>query len=241
MQQDEFQLIIAGRMAEGERKRPHDFNQSDQSEQNQYKRSRRQPPEQTRDQRQNYPSLSPDQRDKLEEFFNHIIANASVDYSTCNTEIQDIRSAVHEMLQRIRSRVNRRGIFDIVEVVPAGSMAENTSLWKFDRQMCFENQFEFDWRRNCENYLEFDFLARLSNSVHQCENLKAQGNCQGCIGIIKPPVELKRLRQCYNREEEFNAESLKNGEKINSLFLIQINYCLTSLSNAFPSIARISI
>ena len=92
------------------------------------------------------------QREKLEEFFHHITSNASVDYS--NQEIKDIQNAVPIMLERIRMRVNRRGIFDIDRIVPSGSMAEQTSLWKYEDR---------------NHHLEFDFLSVLKNTIKQCE------------------------------------------------------------------------
>ena len=63
--------------------------------------------------------------------------------------MKDIPTAMKTMLERIRNRVNSRGIFNIAGVVPAGSMCEQTSLWKF----------------NYGGYIEFDFLAQL---IQQC-------------------------------------------------------------------------
>ena len=89
------------------------------------------------DERLNYPSLRADQQEKLEEFYRYITANASVDFT--QQEINDIQYATHTMLERLKSRVNERGIFTL----SSGSMNEKTSLWKY---------YEAD------PYLEFDYL-----------------------------------------------------------------------------------
>ena len=165
-----------------------------------------------------YPSLEPEQRLKLEEYFQRIISNATIDFT--KDEMKDIQAAMKTMLERIRTRVNRRGIFNIASVVPAGSMCEQTSLWKFN------------WYAKGAHFIEFDFLAQLNNLTHQCTKQTAEIECKGCIKIVKPPVDLERVRQCYSdRQNEFNAESLEDKEVISNLFLNEINYCLTTACN----------
>ena len=66
------------------------------------------------------------QREKLEEFFQHITSKAPVDFTNC--QIKDVQNAVYTMLERIRTRVNSRGIFNINRIVPSGSAAEQTSI-----------------------------------------------------------------------------------------------------------------
>ena len=86
------------------------------------------------------------------------------------------------MLERIRTRVNSRGFFNIDRIVPIGSAAEQTSLWK--------------WKLSDGNhYLELDFLAVLKNTIKQYEKQIQLQDCQGCSTIVKPPVELERVRQ----------------------------------------------
>ena len=148
--------------------------------------------EPTRDQRINYQPLKFEQREKLEEFFHHITSKAPVDYT--NQEIKDIHNAVLIMLERIRTRVNRRGIFNSDIIVPSGSAVEKTSIWKFIYGI---------------RYLEFDFLAFLNNSIKQCEKQTSRQLCQGFITIVNPPVGLWPLRQYYNRKGAFSAETLK--------------------------------
>ena len=116
--------------------------------------------------------LESEQRDKLEEFFHHITSNAPVDYS--NEKIKDIQNAVSIMLKRIRTRVNKRGIF-----CAQWKCCRTNSLWKSIAG---------------DHYLEFDCLAVLKNTIKQCEEQSSRQHCQGCIAIVKPSVE-------YNRDE----------------------------------------
>ena len=68
-----------------------------------------------------------EQREKLEEFFHHITSIAQVDNT--NQEIKDIQNAVSIMLERIRTRVNSRGIFNIDrKVLPNKLHSGNGSL-----------------------------------------------------------------------------------------------------------------
>ena len=196
------------------RKREHQYEYQP-SEQNQNKRLKL---ETTQVRRLSYPTLEPEQRLKLEEHFQHIISNAAIDFT--KDEMKDIQAAMKTMLKRIRTRVNRRGIFNIASVVPAGSMCEQTSLWKFN------------WSEEGAYFIEFDFLAQLKKMTHQCTKQTAKIECKGCIKIVKPPVDLQRVRQCYSdREDEFNEKSLKKRTGISDLFLNEINYCLTSACN----------
>ena len=195
--------------------------------------------ETTQVRRLSYPTLEPEQRLKLEEHFQHIISNAAIDFT--KIEMKDIQAAMKTMLERIRTRVNRRGIFNISGVMPAGSMREQTSLWKFHYTL--EGAYiEFDFLPQLNNLthqctkqtaeIECTVLAQLNNLIHQCTKQTAKNECKGCIKIVKPPVNLERVRQCYSdREDEFNANSLEKRKVISDLFLNEINYCLTTACN----------
>ena len=74
--------------------------------------------------------LTSEKRLKLEGFFQHIILNAPVDFT--NQEIKDIQAAVATMLKRIKTRVNSRGILKIASILSGGSMAEKTSIMKYE-------------------------------------------------------------------------------------------------------------
>ena len=229
-------MISAEMAEEDDEQDQRNKNQPLKSEQNQYKQLKYQPTEQpqdqrfeyhptkqTPDQRLKYPSPTFEQRMKLKQFFQHVIANTSVDFT--NPEIQDIQTAMDTMLDRIKTRVYSRDIFKIARIVRDGSMAEKTSLWK---------------SKKSHHYLKFDFLAALENSVKHCIDQTAY--CPGCIKIVQTLVEKERLRQCYDGDDILNAglrESYRRGgifsagalqsqHVINNLFIKEINYCLSS-------------
>ena len=177
--------------------------------------------EQTKDEQVTNKPHKQGQKKKLKSFFQHIILNAPVDFSI--QEIQDIQDAVHTMLERIRTRVNKRGIFNIDRIVPTGSMADKTAIWKYD-----------DYEK--ESFLEFDNLAVLKESVRQCEDHGDYQRCPGCIRISKLPLNLNRMPIPKHEFDPltagwnliYNAIDLDTKGKINDIFLYEINKCLAS-------------
>ena len=161
--------------------------------------------------------LNEEQKKKLESFFQHIILNAPLDYTS--QEIEDIQYAIHEMLERIMTRVNNRGVLNITRIVPTGSMSEKTATWKYDKD-------------EKEPYLEFDNLAVLKASVRQYEDYSAYSRCPGCINISNPPVELTPLAQheldLMRKRWKNSKTDCINKDMINDIFLYEINNCLTS-------------
>ena len=167
--------------------------------------------------RKNEIPLNQRQHKQLKSFFQHIVSNSTVDFSI--QEIQDIQDAVHEMLERIRTRVNNRGVFNIIRIVPTGSMSEGTAIWKYYGR---------------EPYLEFDYLGVLKESVRQCEGQSDYQICTGCIRIRNPPVKFTLLPQHVldligKRLSKINPTQVCIDKKmINEIFLYEINNCLAS-------------
>ena len=181
-------------------------------------------PERNHKTRMGVKPLNQAQKKKLESFFQHIISKAPVDFTS--PEIQDIQEAVQTMLERIRERVNNRGVFNIDHIVPTGSMAERTAIWKYD-----------DYER--ETYLEFDNFAVFKESVRQCEDQSIYQRCPGCIRISNPPVEFTRMaKQDLNRITErwdqiqlfpkFFSDDFRNETIVNDIFIYEVNNGLTS-------------
>ena len=114
----------------------------------------------------------------LSKLYDEIVTKAKVDRNS--REIQDISSAVEEMLERLVSgeietnhyfqgdKITLK--FQNVDLEPCGSMAEHTSLWKSTRRQFRQNTF-----------LEFDYLAVLQNEDNVVEI--RGGGCQGCRRI----------------------------------------------------------
>ena len=154
-----------------------------------------------------------EQKYKLNLFFKRIYSKASVDFSSA--EIQDIQYAVYQLLERIKTKVNERGIFNIRRIVSSGRMAENTSIWKYDI--------------NADNhYLEFDFLADLRTRTCIAPEINPN-DCQACRKVY-PPVDFVQLGRLYGNTREYNARTPKDAAlNISQLFLTEINCCLTSL------------
>ena len=180
--------------------------------------------EQTHDAQFEYNSFNQVRNKKLESFFQRIILNAPVDFTS--PEIQDIQDAVHTMLERIRTRVNNRCVFNITRIVPTGSMAEKTAIWKYGDD-------------EKETYLECDNLAVLKESVRQCEDHSDNKKCPGCIRISKSPIEFTRvakqdlnlIRERWNNMQTFPRrfkEDLGNAAMINDIFIYEISNGLTS-------------
>ena len=157
--------------------------------------------------------LNQARKKKLEAIFQHIISNAAVDFTS--PEIQDIQDAIHALFERIRTRVNNRGVFKITRVVPTGSMAEKTAIWKYD-----------DDER--ETYLRFDNIAVLKESIRQCEDYSDYQRCPGCIRISNPPITLNKISKCWNDKMHlFKADGAPNI-LIKDMFLHEVNNCLKS-------------
>ena len=170
--------------------------------------------------------LQPTKRKKLATYFQHITSNASLDFTS--PEIRDIQDAVHTLLERIKTRVNNRGVFNITSIVPTGSMAEGTAIWRFDED-------------EEENYLEFDYLAVLKGSIRQCKDQIRRNDCKGCVRIINPQVSFRKVKkselylirdrwnEINDREPKFHAETLKEKSLINDTFMNEIHNSITSL------------
>ena len=88
------------------------------------------------------------------------------------------------------NRVNGRDIFSIARILPCGSMAEK------------KHQFGSMIEGKKEQYMEFDFLAVLNNSIKNSDSKKrttfeGDMNCPGCIEIANSTVNIKQRRTEY--------------------------------------------
>ena len=172
-----------------------------------------------------YHTLTLTQKRKLHGFFDKIVTNVCVDY--CQQEMQDIQTAVYDMLRQIVNSVNERGIFNIARVQSSGSLAEKTTVWKYSK---VEKPFEPPIYIKHNPYIEFDFLAVLENSPeHYCEQEEHYENkkCTGCTKLLKGPIDVKALNQHYPGNDTFNLHTLQYSMIVSYLFLNEINLSLT--------------
>ena len=169
--------------------------------------------------------LHMDERSLMNSFFEDILKTSSVDYS-CN-EIEDIQSAVLEMLERIAVKINERGLFNISRIEPCGSMAEKAALWKTNTRRNVKGT-------NFEKYLEFDFLAVLAKT----DDIKLlMQDCKGCKEVHGSLLN-NTLLQKYGYIK-MSRNSKWKGVDINSLFIIdrmfirEVDASLVSLCNCW--------
>ena len=169
-----------------------------------------------------------DERGLLNSFFEDILKKSSVDYS-CN-EIEDIQSAVLEMMERIAVKINERGLFNISRIEPCGSMAEKAALWKTYKTYNKSNVK----KTISEKYLEFDFLAVLVKT----DDIKMlMPYCKGCKEVHGSLLN-NILLQKYGY-----IEMLRIGDKkdvninspyiIDRMFIREVGLSILSLCNCW--------
>ena len=148
------------------------------------------------------------QKNKLNGILDELVTKARVDFS--NPEIQDIQSAVSEMIERIKTGINERGLFSIYRTEVCGSMAEKTAMWK-------------PAGRSNQPYIEFDFLAVLQAA---CD---IKPGCQECFYVNTPPMNLDLLEKYYGSLYSSYLEyKLKRRNIVEIYFTRETNNCLAS-------------
>ena len=150
-----------------------------------------------------YPELDEARKARLNEILEEIHTKASIDYTL--QEMKDIQTAVHKMLERVVERVNKRGLFKISRIVPAGSMVEQTAVWKY---------------RRGEVHTEFDYLGVLDcprDSIHRDQE------CGQCVRLWEVPAKRNALHE-YN----FLKGYITDRERFDHIFWREINTSLGS-------------
>ena len=166
--------------------------------------------------------LHMDERSLMNSFFEDILKTSSVDYS-CN-EIEDIQSAVLEMLERIAVKINERGLFNISRIESCGSMAEKAALWKTF----------LTYLTKKEKYLEFDFLAVLAKTD---DIYLLMLGCKGCKEVHGSLLN-NTLLQKYGYIEMLRKSNLKgvdinNPKIIDRIFQREVGASIVSLCNCW--------
>ena len=137
-----------------------------------------------------------------------LVTKARVDFS--NPEIQDIQSAVSEMIERIKTGINERGLFSIYRTEVCGSMAEKTAMWK-------------PAGRSNQPYIEFDFLAVLQAA---CD---IKPGCQECFYVNTPSMNLDLLEKYYRSLYNSYLEGKRKQKGIvEECFIRETTNCLAS-------------
>ena len=133
-------------------------------------------------------------------------------------EINDIQSAVPEMLERLKERLNERSAFKISNIESCGSVAEGTSVWKIDMN-------------SGEPYLEFDNLAVLRNECDLDQvcyrTIQQRMACSGCRQIERVcPGFANSLKRTYGKK--YNDRRIVDPDVTNYLFLKQLTSSVVS-------------
>ena len=169
-----------------------------------------------------------DERSLMNSFFEDILKTSSVDYS-CN-EIEDIQTAVLEMMERIAVKINERGLFNISKIEPCGSMAEKAALWK-----TYEKYNKSNVKKTIsEKYLEFDFLAVLAKT----DDIKLlMRDCKGCKKVHGSLLN-NTLLQKYGYTEMLRNTKLEDVDInipfiIDRLFPREVGASIVSLCNCW--------
>ena len=172
--------------------------------------------------------LHMDERSLLHRFFEDILKKSSVDYS-CN-EIEDIQTAVLEMLERIAVKINERGLFNISRIEPCGSMAEKAALWKTYPK-------DSEKGKKIEKYLEFDFLAVLVKT----DDIKLpMQDCKGCKKVhgsllnntlLQKYGYIEMLRNSMLKDADINNVDINKPRTIGQMFQREVHASILSLCN----------
>ena len=174
--------------------------------------------------------LHMEERGLLNSFFEDILKKSSVDYS-CN-EIEDIQTAVLEMMERIAVKINERGLFNISRIEPCGSMAEKEALWK--TRLIPEYNVKGE---EYEKYLEFDFLAVLVKT----DDIKMlMQDCKGCKEVhgsllnntlLQKYGYTEMLRSFKGKDVDINNVDINIPFFINRMFKREVHASILSLCN----------
>ena len=118
-------------------------------------------------------------------FYENILRNAPLDFN--NKEIQDIQTAVRQMLERVTVQMNTEpeSPFKISYIQPCGSMEEKSSILK-----AVKRPYDHNGER-LTKYIEFDYLA----IIDKPDDVRLEGSCPACRfgpkSILKPSSQAK--------------------------------------------------
>ena len=105
---------------------------------------------------------------RLKTFYENILRNAPLNFN--NKEIQDIQTAVRQMLERVTAQINKdpESSFKLSHIQPCGSMEEKASILKCE-------SYDYNGER-LTKYIEFDYLA----IIDQPDIVRLEDSCPAC-------------------------------------------------------------
>ena len=147
------------------------------------------------------------------------ISNVVVHYNVQGRlELLDIQKAVHAMLTRVVGMINERKVFKVSRIVPCGSKAEDTAVWKYGET-------------NGERYTESDFLAILDCSP---EIIQRDHGCRGlCVQVSELPMSTEIVDE--GEKDAISELIMASGERAlcDRLFWRELHMSLGSACECF--------
>ena len=121
---------------------------------------------------------------RLKTFYKNILRNAALNFN--NKEIQDIQTAVRQMLESVTAQINTEpeSRFKISYIQPCGSMEEKSSILKTETELYDYNGVPYDYNgvpydyngERLTKYIEFDYLA----IIDKPDVVRLEGSCPAC-------------------------------------------------------------
>ena len=156
----------------------------------------------------------------LRAFFDDIVCGASVDQSCA--ELQDIKSALTELLHRYSADMAERSICRISRLYPCGSMVEKSALWKTNAEIYQANK---GYRRKyASTYIEFDILAVLDAS----QKIAGVQGCPECFFIYS--ARLSGDAEEHAPKRQFSA---LQTDVIDKRFHAELHKSVTTMCRCF--------
>ena len=159
-------------------------------------------------------AISRDRR--LKKFYENILRNAALNFN--NKGIQDIQTAVRQMLERVTAQINAEAEspFKISYIQPCGSMEEKSSILKTIKKPYDHNGVRLT------KYIEFDYLA----IIDQPDDVRLEGPCPGCHLGIESILK------------QGNVDKFPLGDDSDGVFNSQLGRSIASLCSCFSPVFR---
>ena len=165
---------------------------------------------------------------RLKTFYKNILRNAALNFN--NKEIQDIQTAVRQMLERVTAQMNTEpeAPFKISHIQPCGSMEEKSSILKTVSKPWWE-LYDYNGVR-LTKYIEFDYLA----IIDQPDDLRLEGSCPGCrFGIESILKHCDEFPLKPGSDDVFNNQLGRSIASLCSCFSLVFQYDKPYLPTSF--------
>ena len=157
----------------------------------------------------------------LKAFCEDVVENLSIDFN--NAEIQDITSAVDELLQRYVKKIVERGRFRVRRIHACGSMVEGIALWKH------HSKFSQKYLGLDKNYIEYDYLVLLEEPT----GLVCRQGCKACKMIEGVELAKTMVDGVFRDDKEPEAWLDNSPTTVDKLFHRELCESIVSICKCF--------